>query len=54
MSPPCRGVLDDLKARFGVGAITMVADRGLISEDNVKALSERGFGHILATGCTET
>ena len=43
------GVLDDLKARFGVGAITMVADRGLISEDNVKALSDKGFGHILAT-----
>ncbi|MCA1707103.1 MAG: IS1634 family transposase [Actinobacteria bacterium] len=43
------GVLDDLKARFGVGGITMVADRGLISEDNVRALSEKGFGHILAT-----
>jgi transposase len=43
------GVLDDLKARFGVGGITMVADRGLISEDNVKALSNKGFGHILAT-----
>ena len=42
-------VLDDLKDRFGVGAITMVADRGLISEDNVKALSDKGFGHILAT-----
>ncbi len=43
------GVLDDLKARFGVGTITMVADRGLISEDNVKALSDKGFGHILPT-----
>lgn len=42
-------VLDDLQRRFGVGAITMVADRGLISADNVKTLSERGFGHILAT-----
>ncbi len=43
------GVLDDLQVRFGVGAITMVADRGLISADNVKALSDKGFGHILAT-----
>ena len=43
------GVLDDLQARFGIGAITMVADRGLISADNVKALSDKGFGHILAT-----
>jgi len=42
-------VLADLKARFGVGSITMVADRGLISEANVKALSDKGFGHILAT-----
>ena len=42
-------VLDDLQHRFGVGAITMVADRGLISADNVKALSDKGFGHILAT-----
>lgn len=43
------GVLDDLQARFGIGAITMVADRGLISADNVKALQDKGFGHILAT-----
>ncbi len=43
------GVLDDLQARFGIGAITMVADRGLISADNVKALCDKGFGHILAT-----
>lgn len=42
-------VLDDLQSRFGVGAITMVADRGLISADNVKALGDKGFGHILAT-----
>lgn len=27
----------------------MVADRGLISADNVAALSDKGFGHILAT-----
>ena len=27
----------------------MVADRGLISADNVEALSDKGFGHILAT-----
>jgi len=43
------GVLDDLQRRFGIGAITMVADRGLISAGNVKALSDKGFGHILAT-----
>lgn len=42
-------VLDDLQSRFGIGAITMVADRGLISADNVKALQDKGFGHVLAT-----
>jgi hypothetical protein len=42
-------VLNDLQSRFGIAAITMVADRGLISADNVKALSDKGFGHILAT-----
>ncbi len=42
-------VLDDLQSRFGIAAITMVADRGLISADNVKALGDKGFGHILAT-----
>jgi transposase len=42
-------VLDDLKARFGVGGICVVADRGLVSADNVKALERQGFSHVLAT-----
>ena len=29
------GVMEDLQARFGVGRIALVADRGLISEDNL-------------------
>ena len=43
------GVLDDLAARFGVGRVCVVADRGLISADNVEVLAGRGFGHVLAT-----
>ncbi|MGH9023878.1 MAG: IS1634 family transposase [Acidimicrobiia bacterium] len=43
------GVLDDLQARFGVGRITLVADRGLISEDNLAAVGTAGFDHVLAT-----
>ena len=43
------GVLGDLSRRFGVGPIPVVADRGLISADNVKALTEQGFDHVLAT-----
>lgn len=43
------GVLADLQDRFGVGGIALVADRGLISEDNLKALGDAGFDHVLAT-----
>ena len=43
------GVLADLCARFGVSRIPVVADRGLISADNVETLVSQGFSHILAT-----
>jgi len=43
------GVLDDLAARFGVSQVCVVADRGLISLDNVEVLDSRGFAHVLAT-----
>jgi len=43
------GVMDDLQKRFGVGKIALVADRGLISEDNLEAVTAHGFDHVLAT-----
>ncbi len=43
------GVLGDLQDRFGVGRICVVADRGLISADNVDACEKAGYDHILAT-----
>ena len=43
------GVLGDLQARFGVGRICVVADRGLISADNLDTVSGAGFDHIIAT-----
>jgi hypothetical protein len=43
------GVLEDLQDRFGVGAICVVADRGLISQDNVDVVAGSGFDHIVAT-----
>jgi len=43
------GVMEDLKTRFGVGRIALVADRGLISEDNLAEVAARGFDHVLAT-----
>jgi hypothetical protein len=42
-------VLADLQRRFGVGRIPVVADRGLISADNVEVLAAQGFDHVLAT-----
>jgi hypothetical protein len=43
------GVLADLQARFGVGRLCVVADRGLVSADNVAAVTDAGFDHVLAT-----
>jgi hypothetical protein len=43
------GVLTDLQDRFGVGRICVVADRGLISDDNVDVVVGQGFDHVFAT-----
>ncbi|MDA2951109.1 MAG: IS1634 family transposase [Actinomycetota bacterium] len=42
-------VLADLQGRFGVGKIAVVADRGLISENNLAEVAAAGFDHVLAT-----
>jgi transposase len=42
-------VMADLQARFGVGRIALVADRGLISEENLALVQANGFDHVLAT-----
>ena len=42
-------VLEDLARRFAVGRICVVADRGLVSSDNVAAVAAAGFDHVLAT-----
>ncbi len=42
-------VMADYQKRFGVGRIALVADRGLISEDNVAQVAAAGFDHVLAT-----
>jgi Transposase DDE domain len=42
-------VLDDLRERFGVGRICVVADRGFISAANIEKLDADGFDHVLAT-----
>ena len=42
------GVLDDVQQRFGLGPITVVADRGLVSATNIDAIHGAGCHHILA------
>ena len=42
-------ILDDVQSRFGIGPITVVADRGLVSPANIAAIAAAGCGHILAT-----
>jgi Transposase DDE domain len=42
-------VMADLQARFGVGRIALVADRGLISEANLEEVAAAGFDHVIAT-----
>jgi transposase len=48
-STTLKSVMADYQARFGIGKIALVADRGLISEQNVTDLGEAGFDHVLAT-----
>jgi len=43
------GVMEDLRTRFSVGKIALVADRGLISEDNLAEVDAHGFDHVIAT-----
>lgn len=42
-------VMADYQRRFGTGRIALVADRGLISENNVAEVAAAGFDHVLAT-----
>lgn len=41
--------LEDLEERFGIEEATFVADRGLITPDNVDELEDRDWNYILAT-----
>jgi hypothetical protein len=42
-------VMEDLPKRFGAGKIALVADRGLISEDNLAEVGSHSFEHVMAT-----
>jgi transposase len=42
-------VMEDYQRRFGVGRIALVADRGLITEENLAEVARHGFDHVLAT-----
>ncbi len=40
-------VVDRLRARFGIGRVCVVADRGMISAPTIAALEERGLEYVL-------
>jgi Transposase DDE domain len=40
-------VIDRLRARFGVGRVCVIADRGMISNETIGALESRGLEYIL-------
>ena len=42
-------VMADYQRRFAIGTIALVADRGLISEQNLDDMATAGFDHVLAT-----
>lgn len=43
------GVIADTKDRFALGPVCVVADRGLISADNLDAISSAGCDYVIAT-----
>ena len=44
-----KGVLEDLTERFAVGRICVVADRGLITDDNIAEVETAGCDWLFAT-----
>jgi hypothetical protein len=40
-------VIDRLRARFGIGRVCVVADRGMICAETIAALEERGLEYVL-------
>lgn len=40
-------VVDRLRARFAIGRVCVVADRGMISKETIAALEERGLEYVL-------
>jgi transposase len=42
-------VLDNIKDRFGIDRVIIVADRGLNSKSNLNLIKEAGYGYIMAS-----
>jgi transposase len=46
--PAFKAVIDKIKTKFEIEKVILVADRGMISEDNIKHLEENKYEYILA------
>lgn len=45
--PAFMEIIDKIKEKYEIGKVILVADRGMISEDNIKYLEEKGYEYIL-------
>jgi len=45
--PAFKEVIEKIKKKYSIGKVIMVADRGMVSEDNIKYLEENGYEYIL-------
>lgn len=45
--PAFKEVIDKIKNRYNIGKVILVADRGMVSEENIRYLEENGYEYIL-------
>lgn len=45
--PAFKEVIEKIKKKYSIGKVIMVADRGMVSEDNIRYLEENGYEYIL-------
>jgi len=45
--PAFKEVIEKIKKKYSIGKVIMVADRGMVSEENIRYLEENGYEYIL-------
>ena len=52
-NPAFKEVIEKIKKKYRIGKVIMVADRGMVSEENIKYLEENGYEYILGVKMRE-